>query len=97
MLVQERMKFVVVGRFHQVCHFVGDDVVEQVFGLFRQFRVQPNGSGAVVARAPFRFHSLERKPTQLDLKLLFPFFDDFRQDGMEESAMPLLKNFTSFG
>ena len=75
MLVKDGGKAVIVGGFQQVGHFMDNDVLKQVLGLFYQFRVQADMPRPGVATAPFGFHALQEIGGNRDVQFRLPLAD----------------------
>ena len=82
-------KAVVVRGFHEMGHFVDNDVLKQVLGFFDQLCIEADMAELVIAASPFGFHALEKVAGEVDLQLFFPFFDEWGNGLVQEFFVPV--------
>src|ERR1044071_5136360 len=88
MLVEKCHKALAVRRLQQMCHFMDEDIFEQVFRFLHEFRVQPDVAGEMVATAPAGFHALKKVSLHPDAESRFPLLDERRDDLVEQRLVP---------
>ena len=96
MLLEGGYEMLAVSRFQQVCHFVNDDVFEEVFWLFYQLGIEANPTRFVIAAPPLGFHSLQEITSDLHLQLWFPFSDDLWDDFVKKRLVPFMQHLGAF-
>ena len=59
MLVKDADEAIIVGRLHDVHHFMDNHILQQVPGLLYELRIEPNVSSPMIAAAPLGLHPLQ--------------------------------------
>jgi hypothetical protein len=75
-LLKQGDETLIMGGFEQVEHFMNNDVLKQVTGLFYQFGVEPDMATLGVATTPSGFHALQKISADLDPDAGFPTGDE---------------------
>src|SRR5437588_2631527 len=75
MLVEKCHKALAVRWLQQMCHFMDNDVFEQVFRFLHEFRVEADVAGEVVATSPAGFHALKKVTLHPDAEFSLPLLD----------------------
>ena len=91
-VVYEVPKPVVVSAFDDVHQFVRYDVLEARYLFLRQFKIQPDSAGILIARPPKRLHLLDSNLTDPDSNLRFPFRQERWQTPAELTAIPSIED-----
>ena len=74
-----------------------NDVLEQVFRLLHQFRVEADVSGLMVAAAPLGLHPLQEVFADAYLQDQLPFLDQCGNDSMQERLVPFVNDLGALG
>ena len=80
MLLKNSGKPVIMLRLYQVGHFVNNNVLKQILGLFHKFRIKPDVPGLMVAASSLGFHPPEKIGHNLYIQFFFPLLYDRGDD-----------------
>ena len=71
----QRHEVLAVRWLDEVEYFVDDDILQQVFRLFHELRIEAGVSGTTITATPLCFHALEKVASNLDAQPGLPLLD----------------------
>ena len=89
-VVHQVPKAITVMPFYQMDHFVHQDVFEAGRRFLRQFEVQPDSAGVLVAGSPGSLHLPDAYLCNVLSDLGSPFLHELGQAGAELAAVPVI-------
>lgn len=80
-----------------VDHLVNDEIFETLWRFLSEVGIEPDRAGSVVAAAPLRFHSTDKKVSDLYVDNRFPFTDQRHGCDSKLIAVPGFEDQLTFG